>query len=171
LHECIDFILTEFVTLGMDKKIRMGLGPHLTLDLYGCNREKLHDFSFIYKILDELPSKIGMHKISAPSVSFFSGNPLGKSDSFDQGGISGFVLIAESHITIHTFVVQEFASVDIFSCKKFDVKKAEEYIVRALEAKKIEKNLFDRGKEFPKDVKLAEPIVLDERMEIRNKLN
>lgn len=30
-------------------------GPHLTLDLYGCNEKKLADLDFIYKILDELP--------------------------------------------------------------------------------------------------------------------
>jgi len=154
----------------MGENIRMGLGPHLTLDLYGCSKRKLTDFSFIYKILDELPSLIGMNKISEPSVSFFSGNPLGKKDSFDQGGISAFVLIAESHIAIHTFAAQDFASVDIFSCKHFDVEKAEKYLVRAFDAKRVEKNLFDRGKEFPKNIELAKPIVVEERKEISRKV-
>lgn len=88
-------------------------GPHLTLDLYLCNKKRLLDLDFIYKILDELPDLIGMHKISPPQVMIQHANP----DTFDKGGISGFVLIAESHISVHTFVAQEYVSIDIFSCK------------------------------------------------------
>lgn len=158
----------------MDKKItghgsnglHLGFGPHLTLDLYGCRRGKLSDISFITHILEDLPDMISMHKISPVSVSAFAGNPMGREDSFDQGGISGFVLIAESHIAIHTFIAQDFASIDIFSCKEFDVKKSEEWLVREFEAKKAEKNLFARGKEFPKNVVLAKPIVVEERKTI-----
>lgn len=80
-------------------------GPHLTLDLYGCSKEKLSDKDFIYKLLDELPELIGMHKITQPFVTDYPGRP----NSFDKGGISAFVLIAESHITIHTFVEQSYA--------------------------------------------------------------
>jgi S-adenosylmethionine decarboxylase len=147
----------------MSKEIHLGLGPHLTLDLYGCNKRKLSDFSFITHILEDLPDLIGMNKIFPASVSAFSGNPLGKNDSFDKGGVSGFILIAESHIAIHTFVAQNFASVDIFSCKEFDVQKAEDYVVKEFEAKKVEKNLFDRGKEFPKRIELAKPLVVADR--------
>lgn len=143
--------------------MRMGFGPHLTLDLYGCNRRKLSNFSFITHILEELPDLIGMKKISPASVSAFAGNPIGNQDSFDHGGCSGFILIAESHIAIHTFVAQNFASIDIFSCKEFDVENAEDYLVKEFEARKVEKNLFDRGKEFPKRVELAKPIVVAER--------
>jgi S-adenosylmethionine decarboxylase len=121
-------------------------GPHLTLDIYGCNPEKLSDSKFIYNLLDELPNLIGMHKISAPNVTFFSGNPK----SFDKGGVSAFVLITESHITIHTFIADKFASVDIFSCNEFDVNKATNYFMEKLEANKVERNFIERGKEFVK---------------------
>lgn len=141
----------------------MGFGPHLTLDMYGCSRSRLSDISFITDILEELPELIGMHKISPPSVSAFSGNPLGKKDSFDQGGISAFILIAESHISIHTFAAQRFASIDIFSCRQFDIEKTESYLVKKFVAEKVEKNLLDRGREFPKSIALAKPIVIEER--------
>jgi S-adenosylmethionine decarboxylase len=150
----------------MGKVIQFGFGPHLTLDLYGCNKRRLSDISFITNVLDELPDLIGMHKISIPSVSYFSGNPLGNKDGFDQGGISAFVLIAESHIAIHTFAAQNYVSIDIFSCKEFDVQRAEDYLVKGFGAKKVEKNLFDRGKEFPKKIEQAKPIVFEERTAI-----
>ncbi len=134
-------------------------GPHLTLDLYSCNKKRLLDLDFVYKILDELPDLIDMHKITPPQVMVQGPNP----NTFDKGGISGFVLITESHISIHTFVAQEYASIDIFSCKKFDAQKATNYLIDKFEAQKVEKHLFSRGKEFPKDVDVAKTIVLKSR--------
>lgn len=134
-------------------------GPHLTMDLYSCNKKMLLDSDFILKMLDELPEIIGMTKISEPQIIKYPG----KENSFDKGGVSGFVLIAESHISIHTFVAQEYASIDIFSCKPFDVKTAENYFVERFLPKKIEKHLISRGREFPKDVEKAKQIVVRSR--------
>lgn len=134
-------------------------GPHLTLDLYGCKEEKLSDINFIYRILDELPELMEMHKISPPQVVLHKGNP----NSFDKGGISAFVLIAESHISIHTFIGYGFASIDVFSCKSFDKEKIKNYLVKVFEAKKAEENFMERGKEFPKDIEKAKVLLLKER--------
>ena len=68
-------------------------GPHLTLDLSECNPEKLSDLSYIYDLLDELPDVIHMHKITAPYVFVYKPN-----ENPTEWGISGFVIIAESHI-------------------------------------------------------------------------
>ena len=134
-------------------------GPHLTLDLYGCDKKKLNDIRYVYKLLDKLPEKIGMHKMHAPHVTHFGGNPK----TFDKGGVSAFVLITESHISIHTFPHQRYASVDIFSCKEFDVQNAEQILAKAFDAKKVEENLIMRGREFPKDVEKSATIVRRER--------
>jgi S-adenosylmethionine decarboxylase len=137
-------------------------GPHLMLDCYGCNENKLKDLKFVLKFLNDLPDLIGMHKIAEPFAISYPGNP----NSFDKGGISAFVIIAESHISIHTFPFQRYISVDIFSCKHFDVDKATEFIVKSFEAKKIEKKLFNRGSEFPKEVPKVMKIVEKQRKEI-----
>lgn len=139
-------------------------GPHLTLDLYGCNKKLLSNLDFVTKILEELPDLIGMHKISEPFVLNYDGN----SNSFDKGGISAFIIIAESHISIHTFPEQEFASVDVFSCKNFDIKIAENYLIEKFDAKKVEKHFIMRGKEFPRDIEKAKEIVLKERKKCFN---
>jgi S-adenosylmethionine decarboxylase len=130
--------------------------------MYSCNRKKLSDRNFILKILEELPELIGMHKISKPQIMEYHGNP----NSFDAGGISAFILIAESHITIHTFVKQAFASVDVFSCKDFDIEKAEKYIIQNFKPKKFEKHLINRGIEFPKEVEKAGQIVIKSRKKL-----
>lgn len=141
--------------ISLEAKIEEMFGPHLTLDLYSCNKNKISDVDFILEILDELPELIGMHKISSPQVVKYSGNP----NTFDSGGISAFVLIAESHISIHTFIEQQFVSIDIFSCKNFDVAIAESYFIEKFGPQKVEKHLINRGVEFPKDVMEAKEVV------------
>lgn len=138
------------------------LGPHLTLDLYSCDKEKLLDVEFISKILNELPDLIGMHKISKPMVVPYAG----REDSFDKGGISAVILIAESHISIHTWVVQDYASVDIFSCKPFNIEATKKYFIEKFGAKKVECCITTRGREFPRDIEKAMAIVAKSRKKI-----
>ena len=138
-------------------------GPHLMLDCYGCNENKLKDLNFVLKFLDKLPDLIGMHKIAEPHAINYPGKP----NSFDKGGISAVVIIVESHISIHTFPSYNYMSVDIFSCKDFDVNKAVNFIIKAFEVKKVEKKLLNRGLEFPKEIPKAMRIVEKQREKIK----
>ncbi|MFH0927753.1 MAG: S-adenosylmethionine decarboxylase, partial [Candidatus Micrarchaeota archaeon] len=72
-------------------------GPHLTMDMYGCDKERLSSVEFVSKFLDGLPAKIGMTKIIPPYVFKYEGIKP------EDWGVSGIVLIAESHIAIHTY--------------------------------------------------------------------
>ena len=135
----------------------IGFGPHLMLDGYGCDKKKLQDLNLIYRILDELPSRIGMTKIMPPYVFKYSGlRP-------EDWGLSGFVLIAESHISIHTFPEKNFVSVDIFSCKAFDLEFAANSLKESFGMEKVECNVLDRGTEFPKDLNGATRLARAER--------
>ena len=137
-----------------------GFGPHLMLDGYGCDKKKLQDLNLIYRILDELPTRIGMTKIMPPYVFKYSGVKP------EDWGLSGFVLIAESHISIHTFPEKNFVSVDIFSCKTFDLEFAEAYLKQVFGMEKVECNVLDRGTEFPKDLNGAARLVQAERRRV-----
>jgi S-adenosylmethionine decarboxylase len=139
-------------------------GPHLMLDCYGCNENKLKDLKFVLKFLDDLPDLIKMHKIAEPHAVDYPGNPK----TFDKGGISAVVIIAESHISIHTFPSHKYMSVDIFSCKDFDVEKTIDFTVKTFEVKKLEKKFIHRGSEFPKEVPKAIEIVKKQREKIKN---
>ena len=120
-------------------------GPHLTLDLNKCNIDKLSDYRFIFNLLNELPEKIGMTKITQPYV--FPYNGLVPEDS----GITGVVIIAESHISIHTFEQKSYVFIDLFSCKDFDVEFAKNYFINAFESEDVEINVIQRGIRFPRD--------------------
>ena len=87
---------------------------HLVVDGYGADPDKLKDVDLVHRFLDEYPSAIGMTKIAPPQVYTYHGKTP------EDWGVSGFVLIAESHISVHTFPEREHVSIDIFSCKDFD---------------------------------------------------
>ena len=120
-------------------------GPHLTLDLNDCNSEKLSDFNLVFDVLNDLPDKIGMTKITQPYVFKYSG--LVPEDK----GITGFVVIAESHISIHTFQEKKYAFVDIFSCKPFNYNLAQQYLIDTFESQKPTVNMLMRGVDFPRE--------------------
>ena len=119
-------------------------GQHLTIDASFCNRKKLTEQSLVYDILNKLPAKLGMTKMTLPQVVKW----------LDPGanipGISGFVMIAESHISIHTFPEKEYVFIDLFSCKGFDVESAVKLLVDAFESKKYTEKVIDRGLDFPR---------------------
>jgi len=128
-------------------------GPHLTLDLQNCNRKKLEDLDFIFKVLDKLPATIGMTKITAPYVFKYTEGVVP-----DDWGITGFVIIAESHISIHTYPTKNYVFIDVFSCKDFDTEEATKIIIKAFEAKKVEKHVVQRGIGFPRKEALVKQV-------------
>jgi S-adenosylmethionine decarboxylase len=94
-------------------------GTHLMLDVFGCDKEALANPELITKFLSELPDVLEMHRLMDPKVLPYEGG-----DGWDKGGVTGFVVIAESHISIHTFAHDGFFSADVYSCKPFDVEAA-----------------------------------------------
>ncbi|MDA8162168.1 MAG: adenosylmethionine decarboxylase [Desulfobacteraceae bacterium] len=137
--------------------IEYGFGQHLMMDGYGCDQEKLKDLDGIYDFLSRYPEEIKMTKIMPPYVFKYSGLVP------EDWGISGFVLIAESHISIHTFPEKLYLSLDIFSCKVFDTQAAIKYITELFDIKKVEIKLLDRGLEFPKVIRKVHNFIHTER--------
>ena len=119
-------------------------GIHLTIDGYGGSYEKLFDMKRIFKVLDDLPTFLGMKKLTMPYV--VDAPPITPKD---QGGISGFVMIAESHISIHTFPDKGFLTADVYSCKPFDTDKTVKFFKKQFELKDLEINIIRRGLKFP----------------------
>ncbi|MBK9142648.1 MAG: adenosylmethionine decarboxylase [Candidatus Melainabacteria bacterium] len=132
-------------------------GPHLILEAYGCPREKLADLNALSTMLDAYPKRLDMTKIMPPYVFTYHGSVE------DDWGVSGVILIAESHISIHTFPDKGFATLDIFSCREFDVEDAIDYFQAHYEPESYDKHLLMRGREFPRSLGRARAIVEGER--------
>ena len=123
--------------------LQKGFGPHVMLDLNQCNSKRLHSVELCFKLLDELPKHIGMTKITMPHVFPYKG--LVPEDE----GVTGTVIIAESHLSVHTFPLKAYAFIDIFSCKPFQTQFAIDYCVNLFESKDPDIHITYRGKDFP----------------------
>jgi S-adenosylmethionine decarboxylase len=137
---------------------------HLTIDGYGGNREKLSSEEVVRSLLDTYPAEINMTKISQPFVLNYSG------EKPEDWGITGFVIIAESHISIHTFPEHGYVWVDIFSCKAFEAGGATDRIIREFGLERVTQKIHDRGLEFPHAIDAATPVAMLERTNVTGEL-
>jgi len=112
---------------------------HLIIDGFGSNPKLLESEELLYQLLDDYPAQIGMTKVAPPHVFRFVGSKP------EDWGISGFVLIAESHISIHTFPERRYVNIDIFSCKDFDSEQAIKDLQAKFELTKLRSYLLNRG--------------------------
>ena len=118
---------------------------HLIIDGYRGDVQKMQDVDFIYQLLDIYPSQIGMTKISPPKVSKYIGSKP------EDWGVSAFVLIAESHISIHTFPERSYINIDIFSCKEFNAEQAIRDLQQKFGLAEVRSYILNRGLEYHND--------------------
>jgi len=137
---------------------------HITIDGFGGDPARLADEALVRNLLDRYPDEIGMTKISEPHVFEYHGRTP------EDWGVSGFVLIAESHIAVHTFPEHGQVWVDIFSCKGFDETPAIDRIVRAFGLATTRVQKLERGLEYPHDAAASVSLNRRERREVAGQL-
>lgn len=120
-------------------------GEHLTVDGYGGDKNLLNDEKLVVKVLEELPKRLGMKTLYGPQVVNAPDN-----GAKDPGGWSGFVIIADSHVSIHTFPRRGFLSADVYSCKNgLDTTAIIEYFKAKFRLRETETNFIKRGTKYP----------------------
>lgn len=121
---------------------------HLIIEGRDGDARKLQDLALVYDLLDNFPDEIGMTKITPPIVRRYIGTKA------EDWGISGFVMIAESHISVHTFPEKLEVSIDVFSCKEFDGERALDLMREAFDLGDVECVVLRRGLEYSRDVRM-----------------
>lgn len=115
---------------------------HLVIDGYDGDVDKMWDRELVRDFLTNYPDNLGMTRITEPQVLEYNGPKV------EDGGVSGFVIIAESHISIHTFPYRNYVNIDIFSCKSFDDDRALREVRALFAFQEIKHWLLDRGLEW-----------------------
>ncbi|SHG05864.1 adenosylmethionine decarboxylase [Ornithinibacillus halophilus] len=111
------------------------MGRQIIAELWDCNEAILNDINLIEKIFVEAALKAGAE---IREVVFHQ---------FAPQGISGVVIIAESHLTIHSFPEHGYASIDVYTCgNKVDPLIAVDHIAKSLDAKTNEVLEIPRGR-------------------------
>ena len=128
------------------RSVRTGrFGWHLTLDGYRGEPGRLGDREVVRAWLAELPDALGMAKLIEPCLI-----EVGARNEKDPGGITGFVLIAQSHLSVHTFPRRGFVSADVFTCQDhLDHGRIRESLIAAFKLGDVESNLIPRGTRYP----------------------
>ncbi|WP_141431996.1 adenosylmethionine decarboxylase [Bacillus sp. 03113] len=119
------------------------MGRHVIAELWGCDVERLNNLDQIEQIFVEAALKSGAE---VREVAFHK---------FAPQGVSGVVIISESHLTIHSFPEHGYASIDVYTCGDLDPNIAADYIAEALGAQIRENIEIPRGM-GPIQVKPAE---------------
>lgn len=81
-------------------------GTEWIVDASGCDDAPLRSLPTLQSILDDLARDLGLHRVGEPVWHVFGG----------EAGITGLVLLSESHMTCHTFPEHGFATFNLYSC-------------------------------------------------------
>ncbi len=110
------------------------MGRHVIAELWECNIDILNDMDRLERTFVNAALKAGAE---VREVAFHKFAPF---------GVSGVVIISESHLTIHSFPEHGYASIDVYTCGDIiDPNVAVAYIEEQLEAKSTEKVEVPRG--------------------------
>lgn len=121
----------------------MAFGQSLHIDLYGIDAQLCDDLTFGYQLLEDLVSFLQMQKQSPP---FIFRSPA---DTFpDKAGLSGWVPLIESGISIHTLTAHEFVTIDIYTCGGLEIETALNFLCERLQPSHFEHHYLLRGLEY-----------------------
>ena len=110
------------------------LGRHILVEYYNCNNDILKDHKKIEELLNEAALLSGATVVTS---TFHHFNPW---------GVSGAVIISESHLTIHTWPEFGYAAVDLFTCgDKVNPWIGFDFLEKNLAAEKSESYELSRG--------------------------
>ncbi len=115
---------------------------HLVIDGYGGNIDKMWDLDLVRDFLYDYPESLDMTRITEPNVLRYD------APKSEDSGVSGFVIIAESHISIHTFPRKDYINIDIFSCQPFNHEQALEDVKKTFGLTEVKTWLLERGLEW-----------------------
>ena len=129
-----------------DQKELSHQSKHLLLELYRCDHEKLNDESFLRCTLNRAA------KLANATVLNLISN------KFEPQGVTAIALLAESHISIHTWPESNYSAVDIFTCgKNMMPELASQYLIESLMAKEYSLRVIKRNppQAVPKEIRTA----------------
>lgn len=124
------------------------LGSHLLVEYEGCDPDLLDDEAKIRDLMREAARAAGATEVA---VVFHR---------FSPQGVTGVVVVEESHLSIHTWPEYGYASVDFYTCGECEPKRAHEVLLRGLCATRAEVMRVERGlRGMPRAMRLAQHAV------------
>jgi len=118
-------------------------GPHLLVDCFECDSQAVTNKALIEDFMVSTVTNANMRIINGPHVFYYSHEEIPK-----DSGVTGFLVLAESHLSIHTFLRHNFVTLDLYSCKEFPSGLIVQDIIKIFKPKSFKYSLIDRGVGF-----------------------
>ena len=113
-------------------------GKHLLLEVYGCNSEKLNDELYLRCKINQAAKLANANVLNLVS------------NKFEPYGVTVIALLAESHMSIHTWPESNYSAIDIFTCgKNMRPNAASQFLIEKLEASNHSLKIINRDYPIP----------------------
>jgi spermidine synthase len=121
-------------------------GKHIIIDAFECDADLLDNKEYLKLLLLQAAKDNGMHVLST----YFH--------PFHPQGVTGVIVLSTSHISIHTWPEERYASLDFYTCGEHDPEFQAESLLNGLSSKKALIYSISRGVSgpqlvFPKEIK------------------
>lgn len=114
----------------------MANGKHLIINADCDNNLMYNSISSIYELIEEIVKKLMFKRLTSPYViKGVENNP----------GLTGFIIIDSSHISIHSFKNEKRVAMDIYSCKDFDHDKILDFLKQKFASKNFQHSIVERS--------------------------
>lgn len=124
-------------------------GYSYLLDMYDCAPGVADDMELTYRFLETLVDKLGMTRMSQPFV-IHGPTKDGKELYPEKAGVSGWVPLIESGISIHSIEPTHFITLDVYSCRSFEKELVYNYAKELFGFKQHEETFLERGTKYHK---------------------
>ncbi len=118
----------------MQNLISPPIGQHVLADLYGCDAQQLADPDWIADCLLAAANAAGATVLNSHFHHFGAGQ-----------GVTGVLLLMESHISIHTWPEHGYAAIDLFMCGQAQVDAALSFLKTKINSSEQSIQLITRG--------------------------
>jgi S-adenosylmethionine decarboxylase len=112
-------------------------GYHLMMEFYGCDSEKINSRKFLHHAVKTAVKQVGLTNLGS------------RFHQFDPQGVTGFTLLAQSHISLHTWPEYGYLVLDIFTCG--DQKQAEllaNHFLERLAPARVNRQVLRKGFQY-----------------------
>ena len=118
----------------------MIVGTEWLVDAHGCRPEALRDLALVRGLLDEILVRLELRVVGEGVWHKFGG----------EGGVTGVVLLTESHLSVHTYPEHQVATLNLYCCRAralLDRFPWGDELARAFAATRVDVRVVDRGAE------------------------
>jgi S-adenosylmethionine decarboxylase len=129
-------------------------GTITVVDAFGCDAAALRSVETLAALFEELVRDLDLHPLHAPAWHRFPG----------PGGITGFVMLTESHLACHTFPENGLATIDLYCCRARPAWDWRKHLAERLGAGEVRVRALARGGDARASLRRAAPeLACDER--------